>query len=48
MTAPAICNSDLDLAATRLKCLLVLDIVTVNIYVKFSSQNSTRTMTKFS
>ena len=36
MNAPAICNCDFDLASIRLKCLLVLDIVTNNICVKFT------------
>ena len=35
MNAPAICNCDLDLASIRLKCQLVLDIVTINICVDF-------------
>ena len=36
MNVPAICNCDNDLVSTRLKCLLVLDIVTINICVKFN------------
>ena len=40
MNAPAICNSDFDLASTRLKCLLVLDIVTI--CVKFNQNQFTK------
>ena len=46
MNAPAICNCDLDLASTRLKCLLS-QLTFVWSLIKISSQNSTRTMTKF-
>ena len=52
MNAPAICNCDLHLGHTKLKCKPVQDIVIINICVKFYQNQFTnegaRTITSIS